>query len=160
MNLKSKRIAGILFFLAISSNVMFAQVNQTQQTQTQVQQTEVTDSELEDFAQAFQAMRMLNQQVQQEMAGVVEGEGMEIQRFNEIHQATVDPQREIDATEEERQQYQNITSEIQERQTSFQQQIEETISDADMSMERYEQIATQLQNDPELQERLREVFQD
>lgn len=136
---------------------MFAQVNQNQQTQTQ--QKEISQEELESFAQAFQAMRMLNQQVQQELAGLVEDEGMEIKRFNEIHQATVDPQQEAEATREEQKQYEAITSEIQKRQASFQGKMEKLVTDEDMTLKRYEEIATRLQNDPELQERLRAVFQ-
>lgn len=136
---------------------MFAQVNQNQQTQTQ--QKEISQEELENFAQAFQAMRMLNQQVQQELAGLVEDEGMEIKRFNEIHQATVDPQQEVEATREEQKQYDAITTEIEKRQASFQGKMEKLITEEDMTLKRYEEIATRLQNDPQLQERLRAVFQ-
>ena len=157
MKFTLKGIAGILFFLSISSSVMFAQVNQSQQTQTQ--QKEIPQEELESFAQAFQAMRMLNQQVQQELAGLVEDEGMEIKRFNEIHQATVDPQQEVEATREEKKQYETITTEIEKRQASFQGKMEKLITDEDMTLKRYEEIATRLQNNPELQERLRAVFQ-
>ena len=152
-----KGIAGLLFFVSISSTAVFAQVNQNQQAQTQ--QKEISQEELENFAQAFQAMRLMNQQVQQEMAGLVENEGMEIKRFNEIHQATVDPQQEVEATSEEKKQYKAITSEIEKRQASFQGKMEKLITDEEMTLKRYEEIATQLQNDPELQERLRAVFQ-
>lgn len=151
-------IAAILMFFAFGSTATFAQV--TPAPEPQMQQTEVTDEELAEFAQAFQVMRMLNQEIQQELSGVVEDEGLEIQRFNEIHQATLDPATTVNATEEEQNQYETITSEIEKRQEGFQQQMEEIVTEQDITFERYQEIAIQLQNDPELQERLRESFED
>lgn len=151
-------IAAIMLFLVFGSNVTFAQVSPT--PQTQMQQTEVTDQELSEFAQAFQMMRMLNQEIQQELSAVVEEEGMQIQRFNEIHQANVDPATPVDATDDEMKQYETITSEIEKRQVGFEKQMEEIVSEQEISFERYQEIALQLQNDPELQQRLRETFED
>lgn len=151
-------IAAVLLFFAFGSNLIFAQV--TPAPEPQMQQTEVTDEELSEFAQAFQMMRMLNQEIQQELSGVVEDEGMEIQRFNEIHQATVDPATPVDATDEEQKQYKTITSEIEKRQVEFQQQMEEIVTEQDITFERYQEIAIQLQNHPELQQRLKETFED
>ncbi len=150
-------IAAIMLFFAFGSTATFAQV--TPAPEPQVQQTEVSDEELAEFAQAFQVMRMLNQEIQQELTGVVEEEGMQIQRFNEIHQATVDPATPVEATDEEKEQYENISTEIDKRQVGFQQQMEDIVSDLDMTFERYQEIAMQLQNDPELQERLKASFE-
>lgn len=150
---------GIFFLMTVLTTTLSAQTEPLP-TQGQTQQVEVSDAELEKFAQAFQEMRMLNQQAQQEMAQVVEEEGMDIQRFNEIHQATVDPAKEVDVTEEEQEQFQEITSELQGMQERFQKQMQEVITEQDLTIQEYEQIATQLQNDPELQERLRAVFQN
>lgn len=150
-------IAAIMLFFAFGSTATFAQV--TPAPEPQVQQTEVSDEELAEFAQAFQVMRMLNQEIQQELTGVVEEEGMQIQRFNEIHQATVDPATPVEATDEEKEQYENISTEIDKRQVGFQQQMEDIVSDLDMTFERYQEIAMRLQNDPELQERLKASFE-
>lgn len=158
-SIAQKMAAFCLVFAAFTVSTT-AQTEQLRTQQNQAQQVEVSDAELERFAQAFQRMRMLNQQAQQQMAQIVEEEGMEIQRFNEIHQATVDPSVEVDVTEEEQEQYREIASEIQGMQQSFQGQLEEIVESQDLTLERYEQIATQLQRDPELQERLRAVFQE
>lgn len=156
----AKKMAAFCFAFAAFTVSANAQTEQLPTQQNQTQQVEVSDAELERFAQAFQRMRMLNQQAQQQMAQIVEEEGMEIQRFNEIHQATVDPEVEVDVTEQELEQYRDISTEIQGMQENFQGQLEEIVESQDLTLERYEQIATQLQRDPELQERLRAVFQD
>ncbi len=157
MNSTTKGITGILFlFLTMTTNI-FAQTTPVQQSQ--VQQTEVSDAELERFAQAFQRIRMINQEAQQQMSQVVQDEGMDIQRFNEIHRATMDPAVDVETSAEEQEQYSDIASEIQNMQGSFQSRMEEVITEQDLTIQRYEQIATQLQTDPELQERLKAVFE-
>lgn len=158
MRTKLEIFAGIIFVLAVSTGPLFAQP--PAQPQTEVEQIEVSDSELEKFAQAFQRIRMMNQQAQQEMGALVQDEDMEIGRFNQIHQASLDPEVEIETTQEEEEKYGRISTEIEEMQVKFQEQMEELITEQDLTIEKYQQIATQLQTDPELQERLRDYFQD
>lgn len=156
---KSTKVAGFLFFLTVfGSFATFAQTPQLPQQQQQVQ-VEVSDSELQKFANAFQGIRMINQEAQQEMLSVVEEEGMDVQRFNEIHQAAMDPAVEVEATEQELEKHQEITSELEKLQDGFQSKMEQVITEQDLSVERYGQIAQGLQSSPELQERLRAIFQ-
>lgn len=155
---KSTKVAGFLFFLSVfGSFAAFAQTPQLPQQQQQ--QVEVSDSELQKFANAFQGIRMINQEAQEQMLAVVEEEGMEVQRFNEIQQAVMNPAVEVEATEEELEQHKEITSELEELQDGFQSKMEQVITEQDLTLERYGQIAQGLQSSPELQERLRAIFQ-
>ena len=52
-------------------------------------------------------------EAQQEMAGVVTNEGMEIQRVNEIHDATLNPEAEVTDTEEENKKHQKNISNLE-----------------------------------------------
>lgn len=156
---RSKKLAGFLLTVTmIGGSTVFAQTPQLPQQQQQ-QKVEVTDAELSKFAEAFQGIRVIGQQSQQEMLQVVQKEGMDVQRFNEIHQATLNPEMEVEATTEEKEQHKNIISELEVMQTSMQQQMEKVITDSGLSLERYEQIAMGLQSDRELQERLQKVLQ-
>lgn len=158
--LKLKKVASFLFFFTVMGTfASFAQTPQLPQQQQQQPKVEVSDSELTKFANAFQGIRMVNQEAQQEMMQVVEEGGMDVQKFNEIHQASMDPAVEVEASEAELKKHQEITSELEEMQGTFQAKMEKVITDADLTLERYEQIAMGLQSDPELQERLRAVFQ-
>ena len=150
MTIRTKKIAGLLLFLIFSTTAVMAQA----------EQKEVTDAELSKFATTFQKMRMMNQKAQQQMTAVIEDEGIEIKRFNEIHQATMDPAVEVDASKEEQEKYEVIIAEIERLQPGFQKKMQELIAESGLSMERYEQIATKLQTDPQLQERLRNEFQE
>lgn len=150
MTIRTKKIAGLLLFLIFSTTAVMAQA----------EQKEVTDAELSKFATTFQKMRMMNQKAQQQMTAVIEDEGIEIKRFNEIHQATMDPAVEVDASKEEQEKYEVIIAEIERLQPGFQKKMQELVAESGLSMERYEQIATKLQTDPQLQERLRNEFQE
>lgn len=146
MTTTMKKIFGLMLMFIFSTTAVMAQV----------EQEEITDTELSQFADTFQQMRMMNQDVQMKMSEVVSNEEMEIKRFNEIHQASLDPAVEVEVTDEEKEKYDNIVSEIEKMQVDFQSKMEETISDSGLTVERYQEIATQLQTDAALQERLRE----
>lgn len=148
MTFKMQKFFGVLLFVVFSTTAGMAQV----------EQREVTDDELSKFADTFQKMRMMNQEAQVKMTEVVTDEDMEIKRFNEIHQATLDPAVEVTVTEEEQEKYDNIVSEIEEMQVEFQEKMEETIRDGGLTVQRYQEIVTDLERDPELQERLRAEF--
>ncbi|MHA6279952.1 DUF4168 domain-containing protein [Salinimicrobium sp. CAU 1759] len=143
MILSKMKMLGLLFFMMIGTSTLMAQTN-------------VSDQEIEKFAVTFQKMRMINQQAQQELSQVITEEGMEINRFNTIHQAQMDPQKEVEMSKEEEKKYQAIIKELNSMQAEFRQEIEEMVKDGGLSFERYEEIGNQLQNDAELQERLRE----
>ena len=81
---------------------------------------------------------------------------LDIQRFNEIHTAKLDPAVETDATKEEKEKYDNVIAKIEKMQVSFEGEMQKLIEDSGLSIERYQEIATNLQTNPELQERLKE----
>lgn len=148
MTFTTKKIAGFLLFFMFTATSLLAQADQGK----------VTDAELNKFATVFQQMRMMNQEVQQKMAQTVAEEEMEIQRFNEIHTAQLDPAKEVKTSSEEQEKYEDIVSEIEKVQLDFQEKMEAAIQQSGLSVERYQQIATRLQTDSKLQERLRNSF--
>ena len=150
MNLTRKKIAGMLLMLFISTTAVMAQT----------EQKSVSDEEISKFAVTFQKMRMMNQEVQKQLSEIITKEGMEIPRFNEIHKASLDPAVTVETTDEEQKKYEKVIGELEKMQVSFQQQMEEMITDGGLTPERYQQIAAQLQTDPELQERLRAELQN
>lgn len=155
--IRSNKLAGLaMFFMMLGSTAVFAQQLPAQEQQ---QTVEVSDAELQKFVSALQGIQMVTQQAQQEMMQVVQKEGMEIQRFNEIHQATIDPNTELKATAEEKTQHKKIIGELETMQAGIQQQMEKLITDQGLSLERYEQIAMSLQNDTELQQRIQQMLQ-
>jgi uncharacterized membrane protein YhiD involved in acid resistance len=146
----SKMAAFFLFVSVLGSAAVFAQTPQLPQQQ---QKVEVNDSELSKFAKAFQGIRMIGMEAQQEMTKVVEKEGMDVARFNEIQQANLNPEVEVTASEEEIKKQEEIVSRLKSIQQVYQEKMEEVISEQGLTAQRYEQISMGLQADPELQEK-------
>lgn len=101
---------------------------------------------------------MMNQEAQKEMMTVVQEKDFELQRFNEIHQANMDPEKEIETTDAEDKKYKAVVSELEEMQPELQKKMQEVISESDLSMERYQQLAMALQSDAALQQRLQAMM--
>lgn len=151
----NKFFSSLLFVLALGTASVNAQNTNMPQQQEKI---EVSDSELTEFAEIFQKMRMMNQQMQKEMTSVVENENFELQRFNEIHQAKMDPNKDIETTQEEDKKYEAVVAELEVMQPEFQKQMQEVIAESDLSMQRYQELAMALRSDAALQQRLQEMM--
>lgn len=125
----------------------------------QQQKVEVNDAELTKFAEAFQKMRAANQEAQMKMMQIIKDNGMELQRFNTIHQAQQNPDKEVDMTSDEEKNYKAIVAEFQALQPTFQKKMQDIVSESGLSMERYQQLAMALRSDQELQQRLKKKIQ-
>lgn len=145
--LKMKKITYLIILFLVFGVNGFAQTNQ-----------KVSDGELENFASALKQVQVINQTSQEEMVSAVENEDLTVQRYNEIHQASVDPEKESDASESELKNYQKASSEIEKIQTVAQQKMEEKIEEEDLTVIRYQEIANAVQSDPSLQQKLQEFF--
>lgn len=155
--MRIKRVISSLF-LVLALGVASANAQNTQMPQQQ--EVEVSDNELAKFAEAFQKMRVANQKAQMKMMEIIKEKGMELQRFNEIHQAKQNPDSDVDMTAEEEEQYKKIVAEFEALQPTFQKRMQDIISESGLSMERYQQLAMALRTDQELQQRLREMMKE
>lgn len=143
MILSKMNIFGLLLFMMIGTSTLMAQ-------------SDVTDKEIEQFSVTFQKMRMINQEAQKDLSEIITKEGMEIARFNTIHQAQMNPQAEADLTKEEEKQYDAIIEALNEMQLEFRKEMESMITESGLSVKRYEEIANKLQQDAQLQERVKQ----
>ena len=121
---------------------------------------EISDSELEKFSKVFKDLRALDKEIQNNMIDIVSEEKMDIQRFNELYKKDLDPKQELNLSEEEKEKYAHIVEEIENMQIDFQKDIEKTLRNVGLSVEKYQQIATRVQIDAHLQKRLRKSVKD
>jgi len=150
-----KFFSSLLFVVAVGTASVTAQSTTMPQQQEKI---EVSDAELSQFADVFQKMRMMNQEAQKEMMAVIQEEDLELQRFNEIRQAKMDPEKEVETTDVENKKYKAVVSELEEMQPELQKKMQEVIAGSDLSMERYQQLAMALRSDAELQQRLQQMM--
>ncbi len=129
---------------------MFAVTAQTTET--------VTDAQLQKFAQAYQSVQASNQALQQEMVVAIQDEGLTPERFNELYQAKMDPEKEVEATEEELEKQDAIMIVIQDIQKGSQEKMENKIKEQGLTMEQFQSIGAQVQKNPELQQKLQGIM--
>lgn len=155
-----KIIGGAALMMAMGSAPLVAQTTQPEAMPQQSQEKiDVSDAELGKFADAFKQVQVISQQAQVQMAKTVEDEGLDVERFNEIHKASIDPNAETDTTPEELEKHKAIIAGLDTMQKDFEQNITKIIENQDISVERYQQVAMALQTDADLQQRLQKMLQ-
>lgn len=145
-----KKVKSLLFVVLFIGSGAFAQA---------VQNEEVSDEEVEQFAGAFKQIQDINQEAQQEMISSVEEAGLDVQRYNEIQQAQQNPDQQVDASDEELEQFKAATQEMGNIQVEAQQKMQEKIKEEGLTLARYQEIGSAIQSDPGLQKKLQEYLQ-
>ncbi len=145
---KSVKLKSLFFFVAILGSLAY----------TNAQENKITDAELNKWANAYQKVQMQNQEAQQQMMMMIQDEGMELQRFNEIQQASMNPNQKGDATEAEIKKHKSITDKIEKMRPALEKKATEAIESTGMSIERYQEIAAVIQQDQDLQQRLQQIM--
>ncbi len=149
--LKFKNITLLLLTVFFCGTATFAQ------TQTG---DKVSDKEVKLFVSAVKEVQVINQESQQNMIKAVEEAELDIQRFNEIYGAMQDPNTDVDASDEEMEKFNKANTEIVGIQTEAQQKMEKEIVDQDLTIQRYQEINMQVQNDPELMQKVQTLLQE
>ncbi|MFN4763050.1 DUF4168 domain-containing protein [Gillisia sp. Q332] len=144
-------VAGLL-----TATISFAQTTPMPQQQNQ-SQIEVTDAELNKFAKVFQGLQVANQDIQRKMMAVIDAEEMDVATFNKIQKAKLE-NTEVDAAPEDVKKHEKAVEKIEVMQVGFQKEMETLITNSGLSIERYQEIATAMQTNQGLQERLQKIL--
>lgn len=147
---KLKFIGAMLLSVTLLSST-FAQTGKTG--------TKVSDEDLEKFVNVYQVVQMENQQLQQGMVEMIQEEGMEVERFNEIHSASSSPEGEVEAGSEELAIHQKVVKKMEEKQNEFQERVTELIEKEGLTLEKYQEVFQELQADQKLQQKFSELMQ-
>jgi hypothetical protein len=123
------------------------------------QEQKITKGELNKFAEAYQEVRLANQTSQQKMMKAVTEEDLSVERFNIINQAEQNPNKEVDATDDELKNYQAAMESVEKIQKDIEMQLQTKIKEAGLTLERFQQIANQMKTDKALQQRLAILMQ-
>lgn len=127
-------------------------------TATVSAQEDVSDKELGQFADAYVKVQMQNQEAQQQMMTVIEEEGLKVERFSEIQEAEMDPNKTSDASAEEKKMHASAMAKIEEMQPELEKKAVEGIESTGITIERYQSLAAVIQNEKSLQQRLQTIM--
>lgn len=147
----SKKIKTLLVCFLMIGGTALAQI-------TEQQKITISDDELGKFASIFQGIQLINTQGQQDMMKVIEANGFEVNRFNELYEASQTDKKEANITVEEKEKFGTVMNEIQKKQAGLQKQMEDVITKEGLTLDRYQQVATALQTNTELQQRLQALL--
>jgi hypothetical protein len=146
----------LIFVFLFSAIVVHAQQPQTQDFP---QDQEYSDEELETFVVAALEVMPLQEESQLKMIGEIEERDLTVDRFNIILE-TQQMGQEPDATEEELEAFDEALKAIQAIQKDYHEDMIRVIEDSGISLEKYEEILINYQQDPELQLRIGEIMEN
>ena len=119
---------------------------------------EVSDAELESFVAALQDVQEIRQDMAEETQQAVGESPLEQKRFEEIYGARQSGgQQGAGTTEAEDRQFEELMSEIQKIQQQSNEEMVQALEEEDLSVQRFNQIAQAIQQNPELQQEFREL---
>lgn len=145
-------ILGAIF----STATAFAQVPQQPEP---LSPEEITDEDLQMVSNISDSAEGIQQEVDEKMQDIVENEGMEFPRFQEIMMSQQNPQMagEINITEDEQETLQKVQPELTQVQQEAQAQYMETIEAEGLTVQKFQQLAQAIQTHPEVAERFEEI---
>lgn len=146
---------------AISS--AFAQGMGQQQQMPDVPASEdVSEDELNKFVATISELEPIQVKLQTDIQQVIEEKDISMQRFEQLMRAMQNPQaaQQVEMTDEERQQIQEIQPDLSDLQMKAQQEMVQKIEDNGMDIQRYQAIMMGAQQDQALMTRLQTALQD
>ena len=152
---KLKSIATIFIFMGIMLGGLSVF------SQTEEPPEKYTDDELRKFASVIIDVITIQQQGQMQMISLIQDHDMSIQRFNEMMIDSQDKSlEEMEGTEDEKVAFADISVRILGIQEEMEDQLIAAIQEEGLSIERYEEILMDYQQDPELQQRIQRLVEE
>lgn len=121
---------------------------------------DISDTQLAQFADAYINIQMQNQEAQQEMIAIIEKEGLDVERFSAIQEASMNPSQESNASAEEMKKHEKAIKKLDELQPKFEQKAIDGIEASGITMEQYQSIAAAIQQDQDLQQKLQTILME
>jgi len=125
--------------------------------QAQTEQ-KISDEQLKKFVEVSQKVQGESMKQQQKMMKAIQDEGISPERFNQIYKAEQNPNKESDASGEEKKQYDAAMKKINAMNKQSQKDMEALIKKEGMKVETYMMINQKLQQDKSLQKRFRQIM--
>lgn len=150
---KSNSFLALIFIFTIVFSSAFAQ-------QTQQVRDDFTNDELVAFVNANEKIIEIEKESEDKMIVAIEEEGLTVDEFNTMVQIHQDPNKELDATEEEMTAFNNAAQEVVQETQQKQVKIISSIEDEGINAETYQEILISYQQNPEVQEKVNVILSE
>ena len=135
-----------------------AQAENPSQSQPAVPQSEVSADELEQFAQVIRQLQAIEQETQLAMVQAIQNEGLSPQEYQEFMQAEQNPEQTVESSQEQQQNFARAREQVDQLQQSAEQQMQQAVEE-EVGIERFNELATAIQQDSSLRERVQQILQ-
>ena len=113
-----------------------------------------SENELKTFVRVNQKISAIQTEAEQNMIKAIEGEGLTIDRFNEILEQQRDPERGNETPDEELRSFNNAAQMILEENAKIEKQMATAIEAEGMDLKTFKQILIAYQQNPEIKNRI------
>lgn len=117
-----------------------------------------SDDELKSFVKANEKVMVIQSEGERKMIQAIEGEGLTLDRFNQILEQQRDPQRGTETTPEELKSFNNAAQVILEENTRIEEEMADSIEKEGIDLETYKQIMVAYQQSPAVQSRVNKMI--
>lgn len=133
--------------------------NQMQQPSADI---DVSEDELSIFTNAVVAAQKVQMKAQQKMVEAIKDEGMDVETYSQIAQATQRGQStdQLDVSDENLQKFKSVSDDLMDIQKQAGEKMSEVIEEEGMQMDRFQKINMAVQQDRELQQRIQQKMQE
>lgn len=155
-----KNLMRYTFVIALGAILSTATVfGQQQQMPQPLSPEEVTDEDLQMVSNISKQAEGIQQEADEKIRGIIEDEGMEFSRFQEIVMAQQNPQMagEVEVSEEEQKTLETVQPELMQANQQAREQYMQTIEEEGLTVQRFQQIAQAIQAHPEVAERFEKI---
>lgn len=119
-----------------------------------------SDNELKSFVKANEKVTVIQMEAEQKMIKAIEGEGLTVERFNQILEQQRDPSRASETSVEELQSFNNAAQVILEENTRIEKEMTSSIEEEGIDIETYKQIMVAYQQNPDVQSRVNKFVEN
>ena len=152
-------IALLAFLLVSPVSAAWAQEPAQQQPSAEMRE-DFSDNELKSFVKANEKVTVIQMEAEQKMIKAIEGEGLTIERFNQILEQQRDPSRASETSAEELESFNSAAQVILDENTRIEKEMTSSIEEEGIDIETYKQIMVAYQQNPEVQSRVNKFVED
>ncbi|WP_081972503.1 DUF4168 domain-containing protein [Leptolyngbya sp. KIOST-1] len=115
-------------------------------------QVEVSEGQIDRFVSAYQSIQAIQEAVQAELVAAVEAEGLTVDDYNAIAESQQSPETAAEVPAEQAEQFAAAAAQVTTLRQGAREEMQAAIAAEEMTIEEFEQILTQAQQDPALQQ--------
>lgn len=117
---------------------------------------EVSEEQIDSFANAYRAIQTIQQAVQADLVAAIETEGLAVEDYNAIAASQQNPETATDVSPEQSEQFAAAAEQVATLREEARQEMYAAIEAEALTVDEFEQILAQAQQDPDLQQAIAE----